>query len=1054
MNKLILIALVFTSTMLNAQISPGGVGTVDLTSWFRADDLAVGDVTSWTTQFPAGAGAVTVTDGQAPYPQLELTPTGAISNYNRTINFSGNTFAGQNLTTVQGLGNANPPALLSNAYATDEGSYFCAYMLPTPASINHHITLYNDGNTGLQVRNLGANSRIALGKLPSNSTNAVRNYSDGNIPNIVSYKGNRSNSTSMKAYNRSDLIPTPIGASQSSGSDGLYIGYHPSIGTSAYNGFIHEVIFFDRDLTDIEMQKVETYLAIKYGTTLIHNPTNNSGDYLATDGTIIWDASNAPAFHNDVIGIGRDDVEDLNQKQSHSFDDSVRIYIDALVQANENNLGTINTDLSYVTMGHNGGFLCGSPTGNSEAPAPVTSRLEREFKITNTNFNQDFNIDFIIDTCNSIAGIDPTNIRLMIDTDDDFSNATLYAQGGGLTFSVASGTLTVTGLSTAHIPMNDTRFMTIGYVDESYTISDSSGPICIGEEGWVVFQVNNSTTPIDVEYTDGVTTTVINGVETGDTLFWTPNSTTTYDFTPLSSLINCCSANGPQPFTQVVNPLPTITLDPFNDTICIGENVTLTANGANTYVWDNGVQNGVPFQVNTTTTYEVTATDVNGCVNTLDTNVVTKNPPSVTPPNQVFEACDTDLNVDLFSFLDPANDATGTWYDPQGNPIPGGQLDVSNLAGIEQYDYVLSSTYCPSDTGFFDLDVKTFLSAGNDFTEQFCNDGNVDLNNFVSVANPGSWTSMDGLAGNVFNPNTGILVLDGLAKGDYTFEYVVVSDAPCSSDTAVGTIQVSEMAQIQFTSDVLEGCSPLTVNFSDMTIVDGAKDYIWYVDGAQVGTDSTMTYVFDEVRCYDITLSIETDNLCLNTHTESQMICVNPDPIAEFKYSPTSIFSDNPVVNFTNESQLNANNIWDFAEEGVSNEVNPSFTFPFGEEGDYEVTLTVVSAKGCIDSTTQIIPIRDQTIYYVPNAFTPDGDNINNVFKPVMTVGVDPQLYKFEVFNRWGEKVFESNDYNIGWDGTYGDQLVADGMYNWKITFTELKTELVITQMGTVVLIK
>ena len=72
-----------------AQISPGGVGTNGLTAWFRADDLSPGDVTAWTTQFPTGTGTVQVDDPLPPYPQLEVTPNGEISNYNRTISFIG-----------------------------------------------------------------------------------------------------------------------------------------------------------------------------------------------------------------------------------------------------------------------------------------------------------------------------------------------------------------------------------------------------------------------------------------------------------------------------------------------------------------------------------------------------------------------------------------------------------------------------------------------------------------------------------------------------------------------------------------------------------------------------------------------------------------------------------------------------------------------------------------------------------------------------------------------------------------------------------------------------
>ena len=83
--------------------------------------------------------------------------------------------------------------------------------------------------------------------------------------------------------------------------------------------------------------------------------------------------------------------------------------------------------------------------------------------------------------------------------------------------------------------------------------------------------------------------------------------------------------------------------------------------------------------------------------------------------------------------------------------------------------------------------------------------------------------------------------------------------------------------------------------------------------------------------------------------------------------------------------------------------------------------------------------VVEDLIFYVPNTFTPDGDTYNQIFRPVFTSGYDPFDYQLLIFNRWGETIFESNDSNVGWDGTYGlgDQVryVQDGTYTWRIEF-------------------
>ncbi len=99
--------------------------------------------------------------------------------------------------------------------------------------------------------------------------------------------------------------------------------------------------------------------------------------------------------------------------------------------------------------------------------------------------------------------------------------------------------------------------------------------------------------------------------------------------------------------------------------------------------------------------------------------------------------------------------------------------------------------------------------------------------------------------------------------------------------------------------------------------------------------------------------------------------------------------------------------------------------------------------------------MNDILLYYIPNAFTPDGDEFNPTFKPVFTSGFDPYDYHLIIFNRWGETVFESFNAERGWDGLYNSgELVEDGVYIWHIDFKETMSDKRHKEIGHVTLLK
>jgi len=141
------------------------------------------------------------------------------------------------------------------------------------------------------------------------------------------------------------------------------------------------------------------------------------------------------------------------------------------------------------------------------------------------------------------------------------------------------------------------------------------------------------------------------------------------------------------------------------------------------------------------------------------------------------------------------------------------------------------------------------------------------------------------------------------------------------------------------------------------------------------------------------------------------------------------------LVSFQNGTAGAANYYWDFGDGSSSNEIEPSHLFNNTVSGA-SITLYAYSNIGCSDSITQLISYEEGLIYYIPNTFTPDQDEHNQSWKPIFTSGFDPYNFNLKVFNRWGEIVWETNNVNVGWDGTYGTSThVQEGVYTWEINF-------------------
>jgi gliding motility-associated-like protein len=268
---------------------------------------------------------------------------------------------------------------------------------------------------------------------------------------------------------------------------------------------------------------------------------------------------------------------------------------------------------------------------------------------------------------------------------------------------------------------------------------------------------------------------------------------------------------------------------------------------------------------------------------------------------------------------------------------------------------------------------------------------------------------------------------------------VVYSLNGCQSTAASGTVTVNSSPTVSFTADQLTGCAPLTVQLTNTGSSNGT--YSWALGNGQSLSGSSTQYTFSQGGCYDITLTT-TENGCSNTATIQDYICVENPPVASFVTSPNVFTQPSQNISFTNNTIGASSYTWNFGDGNSSYELNPNHTFANTING-YNVTLTATSPLGCTDTYQVTIEYQEGEIFYIPNTFTPDGDNYNQTFKPIFTSGFDPYNFEMYIFNRWGEIIFETHDVNMGWDGSYGTdgRDVQEGAYTYKIIYKNPKVD-------------
>ena len=249
-------------------------------------------------------------------------------------------------------------------------------------------------------------------------------------------------------------------------------------------------------------------------------------------------------------------------------------------------------------------------------------------------------------------------------------------------------------------------------------------------------------------------------------------------------------------------------------------------------------------------------------------------------------------------------------------------------------------------------------------------------------------------------------------------------------------------------------CVPYTAQFTNLSTASEPISSYWDFGDGTTSSAFSPSHVYDQVGVYDVSLTIWTTAGCIDTLTMDRpnLIEVFPTPTSQFSVDPNVQIEYEADFFFVDETGPDVVTSWFyFADGDYTNQ--DSVWHNYLEPGVYWPWQIAINEYGCFDKSYQMLKIIPVMELMVPNAFTPNGDAVNNVFQPVL---YEDQRYELWIYNRWGELVHYEYELNANWDGynEYG-VLVQDGAYVWKLRYTSFKyDEVPVVAQGHVMVLK
>lgn len=309
--------------------------------------------------------------------------------------------------------------------------------------------------------------------------------------------------------------------------------------------------------------------------------------------------------------------------------------------------------------------------------------------------------------------------------------------------------------------------------------------------------------------------------------------------------------------------------------------------------------------------------------------------------------------------------------------------------------------------------------------------------NTVGAINKWLWTINDLKTDTTSDP-----MLQDLAPGPYKISLQVTSEYGCSSSSYLQNFLVKERPEIQ--AFVADGCKGIPVAFKNMQIDNrtNIKNWFWNFGDGSFGIVPSPTHRYNSSGAYRTQTWAIADNGC---SSDTLILNVRISQAFAFAGNDTIVSENDP---FLLQGDGNGSFSW-FPSQGLDDATIQKPTAVLNNDQRYIVTVT--SPEGCVATDTVNIIVFKGSAIYVPNAFTPNNDGRNDLFKPKY-VGIKTLEY-FTVFDRWGNMIFKTSDLSIGWDGTYKGRPAINGTYVWMLNAVDFINKK-IQKKGTVTIIK
>ena len=388
-----------------------------------------------------------------------------------------------------------------------------------------------------------------------------------------------------------------------------------------------------------------------------------------------------------------------------------------------------------------------------------------------------------------------------------------------------------------------------------------------------------------------------------------------------------------------------------------------------------------------------------------------------------------------------------------GSNISNPTLSLSNLGPnltiTSSYTVTVleAATGCESsDSVNVMVDAVSSVNAGS--IQYVCSGSSAVLAGTIAGnATSGIWSGGSG----TFSPNSNTLnavYTPSIQEyaADSVFLTLTTNDpvGPCSFSSSNTIIYFYELPVVDFSVDNPAGCPILCNTFSFLSTIGGQNSilsWVWdFGDNSEVSNILNPSHCYTESDFYDVQLIVTSSNQCSDSLTKSHFVNVYKVPVAEFDPTPNPTTVLNPNITFNNQSSSDVNYwFWDFGDNTTlaPNIASPTHDYASPVSNKYMVTLIVHNAEGCYDTVSHEILIGPEFTFFIPNAFSPNNDKINDTF---FGSGVGIEKYELWVFDRWGDIIFSSKELGVAWDGKANNgQFEAQiDVYIWKVNLVDV----------------